>query len=66
MDNTQSYHDTDHTMYKVAIHKDQLPTNPEPDQAWRLGAAPGVNDNFNCLREIIDKYPELYPINLKP
>ena len=49
----------------MEIHKDQLHTNPGSDQAWRIGAEPGVNNNINCLRETIDKYPELYTTNLK-
>ena len=47
------------------MHKDQLPTNLGPDQAWWLGAVLGVDNNITCLREIIDKYPDLYLTNLK-
>ena len=49
-----------HCPSKVARHKDQLPTNPQANQACQVGAAPEIVDIKNN-GDFSIYYPKLYP-----
>ena len=45
---------------KTAKNNDQLPANPQANQVWQIGAAPGIDFNMNN-NEFSMYYPQLYP-----